>query len=96
LFALCIAGKGNHSRLFGATHPCALRQFPGRISAPLALGQSARSVGVRRLGIVATNARRTAFTDSALWNTRATSGSSSTASDPGRARPANRFGLAFV
>ena len=52
--------------------------------------------GARRLGIVATNARRTAFTDSALWNTRATSGSSRTATDPGRTRPANRFGLAFV
>src|ERR1019366_9527312 len=65
-------------------------------STPLSSSQSARWVGVRRLGIVATNARRTAFTDSALWNTRATSGSSRTATDPGRARPANRFGLAFA
>jgi hypothetical protein len=53
-------------------------------------------VGARRLGIVAIRERRTVLTDSAFWNTRATSGSSSIATDPGAIRWANRFGLAFV
>jgi hypothetical protein len=41
-------------------------------------------------------ARRTVFTDSAFWKTRATSGSNKTATDPGRTRLANRFALTFV
>jgi hypothetical protein len=47
-----------------------------------------------RAGIVAIRARSTAFTDSASLKSRATSGSSSTATDPFRIRPANRFGFA--
>jgi hypothetical protein len=50
----------------------------------------------RRAGIVDSKARSTVFTDSAFWKTRATSGSSKTATDPGRTRLAKRFGLAFV
>src|SRR5271170_6543254 len=44
-------------------------------------------------GITVINVRSTVFTDSALLNTRATSGSSKTATDPGDRRFANRFGL---
>ncbi|MBZ5724464.1 MAG: hypothetical protein LAP87_05655 [Acidobacteriia bacterium] len=55
-----------------------------------------RLAGERRPGIDANNARRTALTDSAFLNTRATSGSSSIATDPGCIRWANRFGLALL
>src|SRR5580693_3041383 len=48
----------------------------------------------RRGGMVVINARSTAFTDSALLKNWATSGSSSTATEPFRIRPAKRFGLA--
>jgi len=53
-------------------------------------------VDARRVGIATTNARRTLFTDSPLLNTRATSGSSSIATAPGRVCWANRFGLDFA
>jgi hypothetical protein len=51
--------------------------------------------GLRR-GIAAATARRTPFTVSALLNTRATSGSSSTATAPGGIRVANRLGFDLV
>ena len=66
------------------------KQFIGMV--PRAVLQ----VWLVRLGMVVTNARRTAFTDSAFLNTRATSGSSRTATAPGWVRSANRFGLALV
>ena len=53
-------------------------------------------VEARRPGMVFINARRTAFTDSGLLKTRATSGSNRTATDPFRIRPANRLGLASL
>jgi len=53
-------------------------------------------VGARRPGMVATNARRTALTDSEFLKTRATSGSNNMAMARGWVRPAKRFGLAFV
>jgi hypothetical protein len=77
-----------------AAHGALAMTTPGDTSMASIKGH--RFVGERRLGIVATSARRTAFTDSALLNTRATSGSSRIATDPGRAPSANRFGLAFV
>ena len=49
---------------------------------------------VSRTGIVVNKARRTEFTDSAFWNTGATSGSNKTAKDPPGNRLANRFGFA--
>ena len=51
---------------------------------------------MRRAGMVVNRARRTAFTDSAFWNTRAMSGSSKTAKDPPGTRLANRFGFALA
>jgi hypothetical protein len=46
--------------------------------------------------MVASNARNTAFTDSASLKTLATSGSYTTATAPGSTRSANRFGLDFA
>src|SRR5437867_6625386 len=51
--------------------------------------------GARRAGMVAISALSTEFTDSALLKTRATSGSSRTATAPDCTLAANRLGLAF-
>jgi hypothetical protein len=46
--------------------------------------------------MVVNSARSTAFTDSALLKTRATSGSNVTATDPEGFTAANRFGFDFA
>jgi hypothetical protein len=70
------------------------RNLPRQTGDTLNRGVAAHRVEARRVGMVARSARRTVFTDSGLLKTWATSGSRSTATDPLRIRPANRFGLA--